>query len=133
MVLLLHSFYFFDETKLIKQLYFLSLFLSPAPFVLGQRELGKEKLTNNVVKLYTYLSTGDRKVALSLVECKAFESLKVYLLEIELSGYYKYLKKFTDQLDRRILHGEKIPHIEKVFSIFEPEVEWEQKVSKTTK
>jgi hypothetical protein len=52
MVLLLHSFYFFDETKLIKQLYFLSLFLSPAPFVLGQRELGKEKLTNNVVKLY---------------------------------------------------------------------------------
>jgi hypothetical protein len=111
----------------------LSLFLSPAPFVLGQRELGKEKLTNNVVKLYTYLSTGDRKVALSLVECKAFESLKVYLLEIELSGYYKYLKKFTDQLDRRILHGEKIPHIEKVFSIFEPEVEWEQKVSKTTK
>ncbi|MGK0315404.1 MAG: hypothetical protein ACI86M_001635, partial [Saprospiraceae bacterium] len=40
-------------TKLIKQLYFLSLFLSPAPFVLGQRELGKEKLTNNVMKLYS--------------------------------------------------------------------------------
>lgn len=32
-----------------------------------------------------------------------------------------------DLVERRILKGEKIPHSEKVFSIFEPHVEWIQK------
>jgi hypothetical protein len=34
---------------------------------------------------------------------------------------------YSDQLNRRILQGEKIPLEEKVFSIFEPEVECLQK------
>ncbi len=38
-----------------------------------------------------------------------------------------YLDKFIDHLDRRILKGEKIPHEEKVFSIFEEYTEWIKK------
>ena len=38
--------------------------------------------------------------------------------------YLEFLGKFIDQLDRRILKGEKIPHGEKVFSIFEEYTEW---------
>ena len=29
-----------------------------------------------------------------------------------------------DQIQRRVMKGEKIPHAEKVFSIFEPHTEW---------
>jgi len=29
-----------------------------------------------------------------------------------------------EQIDRRVLQGEKIPHAEKVFSLFEPHTEW---------
>lgn len=38
--------------------------------------------------------------------------------------YIGYLEQFIDLVNRRILQGEKIPHSEKIFSIFEPEVEW---------
>jgi len=38
--------------------------------------------------------------------------------------YMDFLARFTDQLDRRVLKGERIPHEEKVFSIFEEYTEW---------
>lgn len=42
--------------------------------------------------------------------------------------YYKQmLDKHIDLVDRRLLKGEKIPHADKVFSIFETHVEWIQK------
>ena len=37
--------------------------------------------------------------------------------------YHEMLDKHVDLLERRVLHGEVIPHEEKVFSIFEPHVE----------
>jgi IS5 family transposase len=42
----------------------------------------------------------------------------------ELTVYKKMLDKHRDLMHRRIILGEKIPHSEKVFSIFEPETEW---------
>jgi hypothetical protein len=40
-------------------------------------------------------------------------------------GYYcDYVKKFADQVERRIIKGEEIPAEEKIFSIFEPHTEW---------
>ena len=41
-----------------------------------------------------------------------------------LGSYTAYLEQFIDLVNRRILEGETIPHSEKIFSIFEPEVEW---------
>lgn len=48
------------------------------------------------------------------------------LLEV-LSYYHEMLEKHIDLVERRIINGEVIPHEEKVFSIFEPHVEWIQK------
>ncbi len=45
-------------------------------------------------------------------------------LHAGLLRYLEFLEKFIDQLDRRLLKGEKIPHEEKVFSIFEEYTEW---------
>lgn len=41
-----------------------------------------------------------------------------------LDGYTAHAKRQIDQIRRRVLEGEKIPHDEKVFSIFEPHTEW---------
>ncbi len=43
---------------------------------------------------------------------------------IELERFMSLLEKHIDLLERRLLKGEKIPHDEKLFSIFEPYTEW---------
>jgi len=44
-----------------------------------------------------------------------------------LNDYIDYAELFIEQIDRRVLQGERIPHAEKVFSIFEPHTEWVSK------
>jgi len=41
-----------------------------------------------------------------------------------LDKYKKYVTKFTDQIERRLLKQEVIPAAEKIFSIFEEHTEW---------
>ena len=41
-----------------------------------------------------------------------------------LDGYRAHAERQIDQIRRRVLAGETIPHDEKVFSIFEPHTEW---------
>ena len=47
---------------------------------------------------------------------------KVALAEFD--GYLVHAERQIDQIRRRVLQGETIPHHEKVFSIFEPHTEW---------
>jgi hypothetical protein len=42
----------------------------------------------------------------------------------ELKGYIAHGERQIDQIRRRVLQGETIPHREKVFSIFQPHTEW---------
>ncbi len=49
---------------------------------------------------------------------------KVMVLLAALSHYNEYVRKFTNQIERRLLDGEQIPASEKVFSIFEEHTEW---------
>ena len=48
----------------------------------------------------------------------------IILFTLSLMSYDNYAKKFTDQIERRLLKGEKIPAEEKVYSIFEAHTEW---------
>ena len=52
---------------------------------------------------------------LDIVESAMFE---------QLNYFRNMLDKHIDLVERRLLNGEKIPHEEKIFSIFEPWVEW---------
>ncbi len=45
-------------------------------------------------------------------------------LVIEIEGYLFHADRQIDQISRRVIEGEKIPHNEKVFSIFEEHTEW---------
>lgn len=49
---------------------------------------------------------------------------KIEPLMLDLLFYHKMLIKHIDLVERRIINEEKIPHEEKVFSIFEPHTEW---------
>ena len=89
-----------------------------------------ERSTKTLLALYDQII---EKVELSLIESKTSTSIKVMVYREQLKTYNEYLKKFSDQLKRRILEGEKIPHSEKVFSIFEPQVEWLQKGKQNNK
>jgi len=42
----------------------------------------------------------------------------------EIEKYIKHARRQIDQIQRRVVDGEVIPHIEKVFSIFEEHTEW---------
>jgi len=41
-----------------------------------------------------------------------------------LESYQGYARLFLNQIERRVIQGEKIPHEEKLFSIFQPHTEW---------
>lgn len=43
---------------------------------------------------------------------------------LEIEGYIDHAYRQIDQIRRRVIHGESIPHNEKVFSIFEEHTEW---------
>lgn len=50
-----------------------------------------------------------------------------YLLLIELDKFIHHARRQMDQIERRVLKGEVIPHEEKVFSLFQPHTEWVSK------
>ena len=47
-----------------------------------------------------------------------------FIQQDEIKQYQEYANIFIDQIERRVLKGETIPHKEKIFSIFEPHTEW---------
>ena len=48
----------------------------------------------------------------------------VLALQTEIEIYMQHARRQMDQIRRRQLEGEVIPHAEKVFSLFEPHTEW---------
>jgi len=83
---------------------------------------GKEERIKRAAKHYL---TKARALQEKLLDSKfpMMDEMDALLITI-LIRYMEFLDKFIDQLDRRILQEEKIPHEEKVFSIFEEYSEW---------
>jgi len=51
-------------------------------------------------------------------------SLTSTIKVLEIQDYIGHAHRQIDQIERRIIKGEKIPHEEKVFSLFQPHTEW---------
>ncbi len=64
------------------------------------------------------------KVAKQVEILNKFNLLPIGYSTREIEMYIEYAKLFQNQIKRRVLDDEKIPHDEKVFSIFEPHTEW---------
>jgi len=75
-------------------------------------------------EMYTFLCHGFIEKALEtgqqLIECDLANDFDL----IEIKRFAAHGKKLIDQVRRRILNGEVIPHKEKIFSVFEEHTEW---------
>jgi hypothetical protein len=52
------------------------------------------------------------------------DSFHISVKMMEIQGYMQHAERQIDQISRRVIEGEKIPHNEKVFSIFQQHTEW---------
>jgi len=82
-----------------------------------------KKATSAYLKKAAALS---KKVGEVLISYTASNSFQIIWIE-ELRYFYDMLNKHTDLLNRRLIKGETIPHQEKVFSVFQPYVEFIKK------
>jgi len=61
---------------------------------------------------------------LGTIEARGFAGQLDLAAKIEIEMFMKHVRRQIDQIRRRVILGEVIPHAEKVFSIFEPHTEW---------
>lgn len=87
----------------------------------------KEQRVKKVVDQYLTKSRALADKVQSVLETPLAFLPKVYVLREDLEYYQEMLLKHIDLLDRRLLKGEKIPHKEKVFSIFQNYAEFIKK------
>lgn len=73
-----------------------------------------------------YLKIAKAVVAKAKETLSNFKVLDIYedIKINELIKYFKYAEKLINQIQKRVIDGETIPHNEKMFSIFEEHTEW---------
>ena len=74
-----------------------------------------ERCGEYIEKASTTLETLENTAHLGVVNCIAVSEIRVFI---------EHANRQMDQIGRRLLKFEKIPHEEKVFSLFEPHTEW---------
>jgi len=79
-----------------------------------------ERIENIIPRIENSLKQAKENVLSKSVELRDFWLAKITSVEEFLS----YAKIQIDQIRRRIFNGESIAHIEKIFSLFEPQTEW---------
>ena len=90
----------------------------------GSGGKGKEERLKKAAKKYL---TKAKALLLKLEQSnEGFQpkSIKEVSIIVELKHFIQLMQKQIDLVERRILNGEKIPHTEKMFSIFEQYTEW---------
>ena len=106
-----------------------------------EKKLKREELIREAYRTYRDLSKQYIEKAKLTIEnirtgkidtskISLFDSIKGLTLCGEVETYITHANKQIDQIKRRVLDGEKIPHDEKTFSIFEEHVEWISKGKK---
>ncbi len=90
----------------------------------SEKQAEKDKLIINAHLAYLELvqSLVDRAKE-SLTEIPEDDE-HFHIAALEIQGYIDHAERQIDQIRRRVVEGESIPHKEKVFSIFEEHTEW---------
>ncbi len=83
-----------------------------------------QELNNRYADYVDYASQLVDKVVASIQGINELNLLPLGRSTMEIEMYIQYARLFRSQIQRRIFNGEKIPHTEKVFSVFEPHTEW---------
>jgi len=89
----------------------------------GKRKQQRVKKATNKYLRVARIISNKIKTLKKEIESTDLTALLLSLLE-ELHYYEQMLDKHIDLVERRLIKGEKIPHSEKLFSIYEPYTEW---------
>ena len=88
----------------------------------------KEKRLSQIIQAHRdYVDLARRLVAKSattLATTVVDPDWTVAIKALEIRGFIRHAQRQMDQIERRVIGGEAIPHEEKVFSIFQPHTEW---------
>ena len=88
----------------------------------------KEKRLSQIIQAHRdYVDLARRLVAKSattLATTVVGPDWTVAIKALEIRGFIRHAQRQMDQIERRVIGGEAIPHEEKVFSIFQPHTEW---------
>jgi len=88
----------------------------------------KEKRLSQIIQAHRdYVDLARRLVAKSattLATTVVDADWTVPIKALEIRGFIRHAQRQMDQIERRVIGGEAIPHEEKVFSIFQPHTEW---------
>jgi transposase, IS5 family len=91
----------------------------------GKNEAQKKQSVKDYVQQAIVLQKkADAVLVAALKVSNPKNGQKCTLLLVALMKYNAYSKKFTNQIERRLLQGEQIPSNEKTYSIFEEHSEW---------
>ncbi len=88
----------------------------------AKKEIRKQEIQDEHLR---YIEMGKEcieKSEMTLQQAKEYGAMEYETLQLE--QYLDYARIFVDQINRRVILGEEIPHDEKIFSIFEPHTEW---------
>ena len=96
----------------------------------ARNEVQKEKNAERVIeahKSYLELARSNldkaRQTLVSGAACD-HDEVKFLAAKTEIETFIAHAERQIDQTRRRVILGEVIPHVEKVFSVFEPHTEW---------
>jgi IS5 family transposase len=96
----------------------------------GRTEKQKEESESHVERAHRdYIRTCDRYLnkasnTLEKLEKQGADNILETLRIDQIRNFMAHATRQIDQIDRRVLKGEEIPHEEKCFSLFEPHTEW---------
>jgi len=88
----------------------------------GEQKAKREQAVHDLYRDYCRLAQQVINKAKSTLDELVSHDCLTRLIEIE--HYIKHAERQIDQIERRVLKGEVIPHKEKVFSLFEEHTEW---------
>lgn len=91
------------------------------------KKIKKEKQIIKATQEYIKVTFGyveKAKLTISILREMGILDIAQELKLVKVEEYIQHAERQIDQVIRRVVHDEKIPHAEKVFSIFEPHTEW---------
>lgn len=92
----------------------------------ADKKTERERLIVEAHKEYVALAKGfidKAEGTLADIRAKGWD-IKTEAAVLEIEGFVKHARRQMDQITRRVVQGETIPHDEKVFSLFEQHTEW---------
>jgi len=93
----------------------------------GKAKVGKLQSNSQLIQAYpAYIDQAQNhlnKIQTVLDKLTASSPTEL-LLKAEIESYLQHAARQINQIERRVIKGETIPHKEKVFSLFDPYTEW---------